>query len=65
MLQQLGVSCVKDEVDVTNRMQTQAAFSYAMTVMDKIGGQHEEEERIEGDVRYDRSRMGGRLAACI
>ena len=48
---------VKDEFDVANLILTNAQFSYAMAVMDRIGG------RIEGGRDADGSQIGGRLAA--
>ena len=65
ILQQLWVSYIKDEIDVTNTIQAKAALTYAMAAMDTIGGWHEEVDTIEGDERHERSPMGGSLAPCI
>ena len=42
--QQLWLSFIKDEIDVTNPIQTKAELSYATAGMDKIGGWHEGRE---------------------
>ena len=63
--QQVLVSSVKDEIDVANMIPTKAEFSYAVAVMDKFGGQHEEEERVEDNEGDEGNKIGGRLAACI
>ena len=46
---------VKDKFDPVNLIQPMKAFSDAMVVMDKIGG---EGGRIEGHERYDGSPIG-------
>ena len=56
------MSCVKDEIGATNPGQRKVEL---MAVMDKIGGSHEEGERIEGDERHEGSQIGGRLAGWI
>ena len=65
VLQEQWVSDVKDEIDVTNYIQTKAELSCAMAVMEKLGGWHEEGERIEVDEVHEGSPIGGLLAACI
>ena len=45
--QQLWVSCIKDETDVMNPIQTKVELSYAVAVMDNIVGWHEEGESTE------------------
>ena len=65
VLQEQWVSDVKDEIGVTNYIQTKAELSCAMAVMEKLGGWHEEGERIEVDEVHEGSRIGRILAACI
>ena len=56
---------VKDEIDLTKLIWTNAEFSSnAMVVLDKIAG-WDEEGRFDGKDRYDGSHTGGRLAARI
>ena len=45
MLRQFGHAFVDDRFDLENAIQTNAEFSYAIAVMDKIGG-WEEENRV-------------------
>ena len=49
------MSKTKDEIDVTNLIQTKAERSCSIAVMDTIGGWHEDEERLEGDERHEGS----------
>ena len=65
VLHKLWVSHAKDELDVTNPIQTKAELSFAMAVMDKIGDWLEDDERIGGEERHEGSLSGGRLAACM
>ena len=64
VLTQVWKLYVKDELDVTNLVQTEAQFSYAMAVMYRIGGWIEG-GGIHVGGRQDGSQIGGRLAACI
>ena len=65
ILQQLWLSFIKDEIDVTNPIQTKAELSYATQAWRKSAAGMEEGGRIERDERREGSQMGGRLAACI
>ena len=57
ILAQFWRSCVRDEFDLTNSIQTKAAFSFAVTVMNRIGGW-----RIRNE---EGSQIRARFAACI
>ena len=59
ILTQAWTSYVKDEFDLAHLIQTKAQVSYAITVMDRIGGW------IEGGSTEGGSQIGGRLAASI
>ena len=54
---QVWTSYVKDAFHLTNLIQTKGGFSYAILVMDRIGGWN------EGRRYEDGSQIGGRLAA--
>ena len=43
-MKQFSTSFVEDKFDLDNAIQTQAEFSHAIVVMDRIGGWEEEEE---------------------
>ena len=54
LLVQFWMSCVRDEFDLANSIQTKAAFSSAMAVMDRVGGwrfQNEEGSRLGSKIR--------------
>ena len=54
VLKQFWVSCVKDEFNLINLIQTEAGFSYAIAVMDRLGGWEEGNQQ---------SNLGARLTA--
>ena len=57
VMTQFWASCVKDEFDLANSIQTKAEFSYATVVVDRIGGWNGGNE--EG------SQIGARFAASM
>ena len=58
ILTQVWTPHVKEEFDVGHPIQTTEEFSYAIAVVDRIGGW------IEGGRIEDGNQIGGRLAAC-
>ena len=64
IFKQVRGSYVNDKFDLANLIRTNATFSDATAVTDKIGGLIEE-GRNDGSGRQDGSQMGGRLGVCI
>ena len=59
ILTQVWTSYVKDEFDLTHLIQTEAQYSYAVAIMDRIG------DWIEDGRSEDGSQIGVRLAASM